>query len=258
MVSLNLCCCRIFCTAYGDDDVCGQSSINNKCGTKKTFAQAEAFCESVGARLCTRAELLNDETRGTGCNLDSKDVWSSTACSGGYQVLKGSTAARSNYKCINANKKSSARCCADTVLNPVPAPTLAPVGPPVHSPTKAPSTDAVSVSSCSDLGWTNAATYGDTDICGSSVNNKNQCSNKKNFGGAKSFCESFGARLCTLNELLDDEVKGTGCALDAKPVWSSTECSNGYYVASGSTDKTLTSCKKTNTKNIYGRCCANV
>ena len=58
-------------TGGGDDwkkrsgcDVWGESHINKQCHSQKTFAEAVDICSSVGARLCTQAELENDCPRG--------------------------------------------------------------------------------------------------------------------------------------------------------------------------------------------------
>jgi len=49
-----------------------------KCSRDKTFAEAEAICQTVGARLCTVAEIGDGCTAGTGCSFDYQLVWAST------------------------------------------------------------------------------------------------------------------------------------------------------------------------------------
>jgi len=49
------------------------------CQYSKTFDEADAFCTSVGARLCTRAEIQTNCVRATGCGHDLHLVWSSHA-----------------------------------------------------------------------------------------------------------------------------------------------------------------------------------
>ena len=44
-----------------------------------------------------------------------------------------------------------------------------------------------------------------------------------NWRDASAFCASQGGRLPTLDELLADCVKGSGCSFDFIQVWSSTE-----------------------------------
>lgn len=236
---------------YGEIDVCGESSVlYGKCTGKVTWDDAHSACSNSGARLCTQEELENDEARDTGCNLDKKWVWSSTTCSGGYMAAKGSSLSTSEARCVDGDdKKASTRCCADTVA-----------GPPVPSPTAAPVD--TSASSCADLGWNNAASFGDANVCGNSINpDTDKCSGKKPFARAENWCEGMGARLCTLEELMADEAKHTGCSYDSKRVWSSTPCTiygaSGYYTAAGSTAETLTACK-TEDSRVRVRCCADV
>lgn len=42
------------------------------------FWEATCICEGLGARLCTRDELLNGCTKGSGCGYDSDVIWSMT------------------------------------------------------------------------------------------------------------------------------------------------------------------------------------
>ena len=48
-----------------------------ECSLDKTFAEAEAICQTAGARLCTVAEIGDGCTAGTGCKFDLKLVWAS-------------------------------------------------------------------------------------------------------------------------------------------------------------------------------------
>ena len=79
---------------YGSELVCGSLAADGctgldghgggclPCSGRVDCAGARAYCEASGARLCTAAELINDEARGGGCGYDSELVWSSTRCSG--------------------------------------------------------------------------------------------------------------------------------------------------------------------------------
>ena len=55
--------------------VWGASNADWPCLSDKTFSQAEAICQGVGARLCTAAELVAGCTAGTGCQFDFELVW---------------------------------------------------------------------------------------------------------------------------------------------------------------------------------------
>ena len=51
---------------FGSSGVCGGSTLDGTtCSGLKTWVDALGFCEDGGARLCTLAELQNDEARGT-------------------------------------------------------------------------------------------------------------------------------------------------------------------------------------------------
>ncbi len=42
----------------------GESDPANECNESKTYAEALGICSGIGARLCTKEELLNDCTKG--------------------------------------------------------------------------------------------------------------------------------------------------------------------------------------------------
>ena len=59
-----------------------------------TFDEAREFCQSAGARLCEAYELLADDARDSGCQLNGELVWSGTPCANNqrnYYVTYGST-----------------------------------------------------------------------------------------------------------------------------------------------------------------------
>jgi len=47
------------------------------CQRRKTYNEAAGFCTRVGGRLCTVAEAEADCLRGTGCDHDTKLIWTS-------------------------------------------------------------------------------------------------------------------------------------------------------------------------------------
>ena len=61
--------------------------------------------------------------------------------------------------------------------------------------------------------------YGSEFVCGESNGvHLGGCSGLQTWLTAVDHCEAVGARLCTVNELLSDEVRGTGCNKDFKEV----------------------------------------
>ena len=59
-------------------DVWATSEIRGTCYQYMTYDEASLVCKAHGGRLCTKDELLNDCTRGTGCNFDHFYIWSSS------------------------------------------------------------------------------------------------------------------------------------------------------------------------------------
>lgn len=70
---------------------------------------------------------------------------------------------------------------------------------------------------CAALGWD---PHGD-EVCAESDDGFD-CQTGLDFTSARSACETFGARLCTADELLASEGQGTGCGHDSRYVWSAS------------------------------------
>ena len=69
---------RVTCkgrTLYTESDSAGFGG----CQHALTWPQANSLCTSMGARLCTRAEISSQCTRGTGCGHDTDLIWASTS-----------------------------------------------------------------------------------------------------------------------------------------------------------------------------------
>ena len=113
--------------------------------------------------------------------------------------------------------------------------------------------------SCEDLGWANAGSWGSDQVCGES--DIPGCIYTETHAAAEAICASQHARLCTLDELLANEPRGTGCGHDNKRNWSSTACANGgYYTTAGATNQAgswPTQCTDPNAELVV-RCCADV
>ena len=54
------------------------------------YVHAKSICTSIGARLCTVAELNAQETRGSGCQHDAEWLWTTQRCDGGHLTQIGS------------------------------------------------------------------------------------------------------------------------------------------------------------------------
>jgi len=229
--------------ARGDSMMCSSSvGAEGLCsGAANSWDEADFFCRDVGGRLCTLDELLNDETRATGCSADDDLVWSSTLCGeSSFWVAMGSTLNTAETACSPSSEGHTARCCADVF---VPSPT-----------------PFVSASSCEDLGWSNAESFGSSEVCGESNLGLGGCSGFMSWSEAQEFCANAGARLCSADELKSDEARSTGCSLDRAYLWSSSECGDGSYLTAygGSFAGTNTVCEEATVATIPARCCADV
>ena len=85
--------------------------INGACPGSVMFTDAEQMCADADARLCTLDELKSKGTKGAGCGLDKKQVWSSDACSdGAHMSVKGGGGG--NSFCQQGSSTLGVRCCA--------------------------------------------------------------------------------------------------------------------------------------------------
>ena len=90
-------------------------------------------------------------------------------------------------------------------------------------------------SCCEDKGWGGGSyfspshglrtqlNFGDADVCAMSKLD-GKCYGNADYFSAKALCDEQGARLCTAQELENDESHGSGCNYDYSWVWSSTPC----------------------------------
>merc|ERR1719460_3306252 len=81
-------------------------------------------------------------------------------------------------------------------------------------------------------------------------------------------CAGAGARLCTVEEILNDETQGTGCGHDGDQVWTSSQCIVpgtgvdgvdavlGIWSAQGNANGSPV-CNTDLTLGIATRCCAD-
>ena len=105
------------------------------------------LCQNVGARLCTFEELWNDLSKNTGCNLNSKYIWSATPCNtssatgaeskSGYLTYRGSYSRSQPLPVCEPTDigTASLRCCADrlSLYNGFDIPPPLPLPPPFCS-----------------------------------------------------------------------------------------------------------------------------
>jgi plastocyanin len=73
------------------------------------WAAAAEICRDNGNRLCTAAEVQAGYGAGTGCNFDSRHVWTSTMCN-------STTAANDEDECSGSTSSSSSSSTSDATL----------------------------------------------------------------------------------------------------------------------------------------------
>lgn len=242
------------------ENVWGESELGGPrdagCYDAETYWSAKSICENAGGRLCTLEELLADCTRGSGCEHDQDMIWSSS------EVI------------------------------PTNAPTVAPTPhPSTVSPTVtlAPSSSSVflgcgsSVSGCGGLaqeanpfelhevrccsdtaltGWTKYSTcpynvWGESELGGP---RDAGCYDAETYSSAASICENAGGRLCTINELLADCTRATGCEHDKDMIWSQSKVtSSEYYLGCGARSATCKGQRQvaSHSEKHEVRCCRN-
>jgi len=154
------------------------------------WESAVEICDAQGARLCTKVELEEKCAAGGGCGYNSEMVWSSTPDTR-FFIVKGNTGAKcleeSVFAChprpVSIYEEWNVRCCADAD----PGGWLQNNGCSIYTQSQFPE--------CVSTDWFSA----------------------------NHLCIVAGGRLCTREELESGCARDSGCLLNRKMVWSSTE-----------------------------------
>ena len=242
--------------SYGSSTVCGESDLSPlvDCSGSLSYEDATDFCLGVGARLCTLDEMSNDEARGTGCDYDYEQLWTQTSCGDdSHYTQYGASHQGDSISCASDSETRYVRCCADTADTAVLTVAQTSTG------ACAVLGGTSSIDSCTDLGWTNADTYGSSAVCGESdLSPLAGCSGSLSYEDATNFCLGVGARLCTLDEMSNDEVRGTGCNYADDQLWTQTSCGDdSHYTQYGSSGAGDSSSCASDSETRYVRCCAD-
>jgi len=205
-------------------------------------------------RLCTMDEVLADVGRETGCSFSDDHVWTSTTCSSsslGEDTTPIPTSGPSSDPTTAIPTRTTASSDPTSV-----SPTSGPSSDPSTAiPTTVPTTiglsshyivDGCTGSACvlGDNGKpvecasddsTTGSTKGDTDSDQIAVQccaldglsaARPGCVDGVTYAVAVDHCESSGMRLCTMDEVLADVGRETGCSFSDDHVWTSTTCSS--------------------------------
>ena len=270
-------------TNKGDHQICGEADVGGVCYDASTWQEATTICLSSGARLCTVEELEADETRGTGCQHNSKLVWSSNKGGCGpaqHAVVVGNSAmagrAGMATACHDDTMPNAVSCCGDDeariAANPLSCVDLAVTDFAAHPPPPPPSdgsslvwesghTPCISGKSCEDLqaqtGEWPAGTY-TPNVCGESDAGFSTGCSTETWLEAESICFEVGARLCTPRELFMGTGAGTGCGHNSVAVWTSEACETGHtqHQFTDADGTSIRQCADDSTPTAV-RCCAD-
>jgi len=177
-----------------------------KCPVAMTHPEASCRCEDMGARLCTREELLGNCAALTGCGLDKKIMWTSTPLDPTNTLAPTPTPDTSHYAACGKwmgceenpgvyldNKKFAVSCCSDQARPPPYKQKNSQI--PTYVPT---------------------CPYVDSNIGGGIF---------MSHSATLKVCEEDGARLCTGLELLAQCISDTGAGINKLLAWSSDNLS---------------------------------
>mmetsp|Transcript_8544 Transcript_8544/g.17309 ORF Transcript_8544/g.17309 Transcript_8544/m.17309 type:complete len:277 (-) Transcript_8544:79-909(-) len=228
-------------------DVCGSSQYitggNFYCFPNPVnFSQADDYCQSLGARLCTVEEVEDDVTELTGCGLDPTYIWTSSArdcLSGSVNIAAGASkraspnvapCCRLTTKCAAVSDIHNVRCCADNFVPRSPF-------------------------SCSDLQWPRPQNSSGT--CGIGRQGK-KCLPRRKYDGAETYCSSRGGRLCTVDEIQQGVLAGQGCAGNAVAWTLDTQlCKNNEAPIMNVDGSGEPTCYGMSKSDPFVRCCAD-
>jgi len=194
---------------------------------------AVQICNDIGGRLCSKEELESPNfcSAKGGCGFNNFLVWSSTVgivpTGPKNYIVKGAT----NNLCdedtcstreAGVEEQWGVRCCSDEYIG----------------------------------GWIQ------NEGCSVFARSTIETCAVTNWELANHLCDSAGGRLCTKQELESNCVKGTGCSLNSRMVWSSDSGFEKYYIVKGATGSACidNSCitRAVGREEYWSvRCCAN-
>ena len=98
-------------SACGESDKAFKKGLD-KCFTNKNHPDAERKCLKLGGRMCSQADIEAGVGKSTGCQFDSKFLWTSTSCGvNSYIQAKGN--GDGSTQCRAVKSKGPMRCCSD-------------------------------------------------------------------------------------------------------------------------------------------------
>jgi len=208
----------------GSDFLCSASEIKGECHASKTYDEAVAICESVGAFLCSMAILVSDGAAGPQCDFDNSRVWSDSAdnCEPSQQLTgAGASQYAGDFpiECTAVSERANVRCCA-----------YAKTG------------EKAFLDSLVECPSGIYAFFGGFKACvTSTITGSGYCHSDKSFEEAELVCANEGKRLCTAEEV-SNEAYSSDCPTFAEQrVWTTTssDCPDDQHQSRAGTDSFL-------------------
>jgi len=190
-------CCSETKKETWENDKCKEVWATSFC-KEVTWIEADAECRLKGARLCTKKEIEKGCTGSTGCNFDTKLIWTSEkATDGKHYVVPGigiygyvctDETGDCSTRVVPNSETYGVRCCADTFVN----------------------------------GYNKEVCPGLWGVWTRNTKLQEQCITAS-WSAANAHCRQEGARLCTKTELENGCAKGgAGCNFDETMMWTSS------------------------------------
>ena len=208
--------------------VCGFSAdpVSAVCFDAAPQQEAAAVCDSMGARLCSADETMDDAVKATGCGLDRSLIWTNDKCSStGFLTAAGSSSLDTAPVCTDVDEPTPFRCCADSKK----------VVPAANAELVAAEVTPIFVIS--------------------KVGKQQECQKAVDATKAAKLCKASGARLCTISELDTATAEKPGCGLDNSMVWTGEQCgANSFFATTGAKSDVDAVCLPAS-DTVAVRCC---
>jgi len=192
---------------------------HDTCFHSSTYEQAQEVCRANGGYVCSFEEVNSGCTRGSGCGHDLDFVWTSTGPAPARQLLPMGDAVADDAhlflacgKGINGcgggedavgvavpNEKHEVRCCSPYALP----------------------------------GWKKngkkCSNYHESDLTFDGA--VDQCFHASTYADAQAICHENYAEVCTMSQVLDGCVRGSGCGHDGDLIWTKTAATDEAIAA---------------------------
>jgi len=189
---------------------------NGRCVRGTTYFAGLAICEGLGARLCTVQENFNNCSKPAKCRLNNDKVWAAYGDDFPSTHPSQQPSQQPSLSLRPSIIKAVASCSSTKCVNAIVPPDIVTEIVPVDS--------SYGIRCCADSNLQGFLQAGVKcpGLWVTSRDNRGVCARTKTYSEGKAICEEHGARLCTVQENLDNCTKPAKCSLNIKKVWTST------------------------------------